>query len=206
LENDNTADHPTETSVLETAYDQTLEAWARASEIRDRETQGHSLRITALTLMLAREMGVPEEELPDIRRGALLHDIGKVGIPDSILQKPGLLSDEEWQTMRLHPKIGYELLAPVPFLQKANEIVYCHHERWDGMGYPRGISREQIPRSARIFSVADVWDSVRSDRPQRAAWSIAQSRTFIEARAGTQFDAEAVKAFSSLLHRGKWPT
>jgi putative nucleotidyltransferase with HDIG domain len=141
---------------LTLAYDTTLEGWARALELRDKETEGHTQRVTEMTLRLATAMGVPEAELVHVRRGALLHDIGKMGIPDSILLKPGPLSESEWEIMRMHPVYAYEMLSPIGYLRSALDIPYCHHEKWDGSGYPRGLAGEQIPLHARIFAVADV--------------------------------------------------
>src|SRR5207237_2840671 len=138
---------------LATTYDTTLEGWSRALDLRDRETEGHSRRVTEITLLLAAALGVPPDERVHIRRGALLHDIGKMGIPDSILHKPGPLTPDEWMVMRLHPLYAYELLEPIPFLRPALDIPYCHHERWDGSGYPRGLTGPAIPRAARIFAV-----------------------------------------------------
>ncbi|MEW6215220.1 MAG: HD domain-containing phosphohydrolase, partial [Nitrospirota bacterium] len=150
---------------LTLAYDTTLEGWSRALDMRDKETEGHTQRVTEMTLRLARAMGMSEAELVHVRRGALLHDIGKMGIPDSILNKPGPLTEEEWEIMRKHPVYAYELLYPITFLRAALDIPYCHHEKWDGTGYPRGIKGEQIPLAARIFAVVDVYDALRSERP-----------------------------------------
>jgi PAS domain S-box-containing protein len=183
---------------LTRAYDTTLEGWARALELRDKETEGHSQRVTQMTVRLARRMGVDEAELVHVRRGTLLHDIGKMGIPDSILLKPGPLTDDEWATMRQHPVFAYELLAPVAYLRPALDIPYCHHEKWDGSGYPRNLKGEQIPLAARIFAVVDVWDALCSDRPYRKAWSEEQVRAHIRSLAGTHFDPQIVEAFLSL--------
>jgi len=148
-----------------------------------------------MTMRLARSMGVPESELVHLRRGALLHDIGKMAIPDSILLKPGPLTDEEWEIMRLHPVYAYELLSPIPFLRPALDIPYCHHEKWDGTGYPRGLAGEQIPLAARIFSVVDVWDALRSDRPYRPAWSEERVLVHIHSLSHVHFDKRVVDAF-----------
>jgi putative nucleotidyltransferase with HDIG domain len=177
------------------AYDSTIEGWSRALDYRDKETEGHSQRVTELTLRLAREMGVNEEELVHVRRGALLHDIGKMGIPDSILLKAAALTDEEWKIMRLHPVYSYELLHPIEYLRTSLDIPYCHHEKWDGTGYPRGLKGEQIPLSARIFAVVDVWDALRSDRPYRPAWTEEKTKEYIGSLSGIQFDPEVVKVF-----------
>jgi len=180
---------------LALAYDATLEGWSRALDLRDRETEGHSQRVAEMTLRLARTMGVPEADLVHIRRGALLHDIGKMAVPDSILLKPGPLTDQEWEVMRRHPTYAYELLSPIAYLRAALDIPYCHHERWDGTGYPRGLKGEQIPLAARIFAVADVWDALRSDRPYRPAWSDERARQHIRDQASTHFDPLVVKTF-----------
>ncbi len=180
---------------LALAYDTTLEGWSRALDLRDRETEGHTERVTEITLRLAREMGIGDAELVHIRRGALLHDIGKMGIPDPILFKPGPLTDDEWKIMRQHPVFAYELLSPIEFLRPALDIPYCHHEKWDGTGYPRGLSGEQIPLAARLFAVVDVWDALRSDRPYRRAWSETQVREHIRSQAGSHFDPKITEVF-----------
>jgi len=177
------------------AYDLTIEGWSRALDLRDKETEGHTERVTELTLRLARVLGVPEADLVHLRRGALLHDIGKMGIPDGILLKPGPLTEEEWAIMRRHPVYAYELLSPVAYLRPALDIPYCHHEKWDGTGYPRGLKGEQIPLAARIFAVADVWDALCSDRPYRPAWTEEQAREYIEKEVGTHFDPKVAIAF-----------
>jgi HD-GYP domain-containing protein (c-di-GMP phosphodiesterase class II) len=184
---------------LAIANDATLEGWARALELRDQETEGHSREVTEMTLRLARRMGMNESELVHIRRGALLHDIGKMGIPDSILLKPGPLSDEEWALMRLHPVYAYQLLSPIPFLRPALDIPYCHHERWDGGGYPRGLRGEQIPLAARIFTVVDVWSALKANRPYRTAWDDARTWAYLSAQAGSLFDPKIVEVFIQLL-------
>jgi len=156
---------------LTLAYDATIEGWAQALELKDMETEGHSRRVVQLTMELAGRTGIRGKELAHIRRGALLHDIGKMGVPDSIIQKPGKLNDEEWQIMKQHPVFAYEWLSRIEYLQPALDIPYYHHEKWDGSGYPRGLEGEQIPLAARIFAIVDVWDALRSDRPYRKAWS-----------------------------------
>ncbi len=181
------------------AYESTLEGWANALELRDRETEGHSQRVTELTLRLARKMNVPEAELAHLRRGALLHDIGKLGVPDQILLKPGKLNAEEWQTMSLHPVFGYQWLANIPFLQRAAEIVYNHHEKWDGTGYPRHLKGEEIPLSARMFAVVDVWDALSNDRPYRPAWPREMILEYIRQSSGSHFDPKVVRAFFALF-------
>ncbi len=177
------------------AYDTTLEGWARALELRDKETIGHTQRVTDMTLLLAKAMKMTEAELVHVRRGALLHDIGKMGIPDNILLKPGPLTDEDWEIMRQHPLYAYEMLSPISYLRLALDIPYCHHERWDGSGYPRGLRGDQIPLAARIFAVADVWDALRSDRPYRPAMSNTEALAYITAHSGTHFDPEVIKVF-----------
>jgi PAS domain S-box-containing protein/putative nucleotidyltransferase with HDIG domain len=184
---------------LSIAYDATIEGWSAALDLRDKETEGHSQRVTDMTLKLARMMDVGDSELMQVRRGALLHDIGKLGIPDHILLKPDKLTDEEWQVMRKHPTYGYEMLCKIPYLQPALDIPYAHHEKWDGSGYPRGLKREQIPLVARIFAVVDVWDALTSDRPYRAAWSKARALEFIREQSGKHFDPQVVVAFLKLI-------
>jgi HD-GYP domain-containing protein (c-di-GMP phosphodiesterase class II) len=186
------------TADLSLAYDATIEGWSRALDLRDKETEGHTQRVVGMTLQLARAFGLREEQLVHVRRGALLHDIGKMGVPDGILLKPGKLTDEEWVLMRRHPQLAYEMLAPIEYLKPALDIPYCHHEKWDGTGYPRGLKGEQIPLAARLFAVVDVWDALRSDRPYRPAWSEEETRAHIRAGAGTHFDPRVVEAFARL--------
>ena len=183
---------------LALAYDTTLDGWSRALDLRDRETEGHTRRVAEMTLRLARALGVPDSELVHLRRGALLHDIGKMAIPDSVLLKPGPLTEEEWQIMRQHPLTAYELLSSIAFLRPALDIPYCHHERWDGTGYPRGLRGGQIPFAARIFAVADAYDAMRSDRPYRPAMSDEEARRRITEQPGKQFDPQVVEAFIRL--------
>ncbi len=180
---------------LSLAYNTTIEGWSRAMDLRDKETEGHSQRVTDLTLRIAKELGVKEEELVHIRRGALLHDLGKIGIPDNILLKPGKLTEEEWEIMKMHPVIAYDMLNPIEYLRPALDIPYCHHEKWDGTGYPRGLKREEIPLAARIFAVVDVWDALRSDRPYRPAWPKEKVIEHIRSLQGTHFDPKAVEVF-----------
>lgn len=177
------------------AYDSTLEGWSGALDLRDKETEGHSQRVTSETVRLARHMGLPDKEIVLIRRGVLLHDIGKMGIPDAILLKPGPLSDEEWIVMKKHPTYAYELLSPIAFLRPALDIAYAHHEKWDGSGYPRGLAGEQIPLSARLFAVVDVWDALCSDRPYRKGWPIERVLDHIRDSGGSHFDPQVVHAF-----------
>lgn len=182
------------------AYDQTIEGWSRALDLRDKETEGHSQRVTQLTLTLAKAAGLEEEKLTHIRRGALLHDIGKLGIPDSILLKPSRLDEDEWELMRQHPQMAYDMLYPIEYLRPAIEIPYCHHEKWDGSGYPRGLKGEEIPLSARLFAVVDVWDALTSERPYRPAWSAEQALAYLREQAGKHFDPQAVELFLRIHH------
>jgi putative nucleotidyltransferase with HDIG domain len=183
---------------LALAYDTTLEGWSHALDMRDKETEGHTQRVTELTVRLARAFGMSDGELVHVRRGALLHDIGKMGIPDSILLKPGPLDDAEWALMRQHPVLAYNLLSPIPYLRPAIDVPYCHHEKWDGSGYPRGLKREQIPLCARIFTVIDVWDALRSDRPYRPAWPEQKVRDHIRTGSGTHFDPAVIVVFEQM--------
>jgi PAS domain S-box-containing protein len=188
---------------LSEAYDTTLEGWARALELRDKETLGHSRRVTDLTLRLARRLGVGESELTHIRRGVLLHDIGKMGVPDVLLKKNGPLTDQEWIEMRKHPQYAYELLHPITYLRPALDIPYSHHEKWDGSGYPRGLKGTHIPLAARIFAVADVYDALSYDRPYRAAWPRQNVLDYLREQSGAHFDPETVEAFLNLLQDNK---
>ncbi len=180
---------------LSIAYETTLEGWSRALDYRDKETEGHSRRVTETAVKIAQAMGMNSEELVHARRGALLHDIGKLGIPDSILLKPGKLTEEEMEVIKKHPILALELLSPIPFLKNALDIPYCHHEKWNGTGYPRGLKGEQIPLAARIFSVVDVYDALMSDRPYRPAWSKEKTTEYIRGLAGIQFDPAVVDKF-----------
>ncbi|MCS6910109.1 MAG: GAF domain-containing protein [Anaerolineales bacterium] len=180
---------------LAQAYDATLEGWARALELRDEATKGHTRRVTEMAVELARAMGMNEEELIRLRRGALLHDIGKMGIPDSILLKPDKLTDEEWKIMRQHPTYAHDMLEPIAYLRPALDIPYCHHEKWDGTGYPRGLKGEEIPLGARIFAVVDVWDALTSDRPYRPALPEEQALAYIREQSGKHFDPQVVEMF-----------
>ncbi|HRJ75137.1 MAG TPA: HD domain-containing phosphohydrolase, partial [Anaerolineales bacterium] len=184
---------------LTLAYDKTIEGWSKALDLRDRETEGHTRRVTDLTLKLAQYLGLTRTEIINLRRGALLHDIGKIGIPDHILLKPGKLTDDEWVIMRQHPQYAYDMLASVEYLRPALEIPYCHHEKWDGTGYPRGLKGEEIPISARIFAVGDVWDALTSHRPYRLAWSKEQALEFIKSQSGIHFDPKIVEAFLKVI-------
>ncbi len=186
---------------LQKAYDATLEGWANALELRDSETQGHSVRVTQKTLELARVMGITDGDLDHVRRGALLHDIGKMGIPDAVLQKPGPLTAEEWTVMKRHPEYAYRLLSPIDYLRPALDIPYCHHERWDGTGYPRGLKGEDIPLSARIFTVVDVYDALGTDRPYRPAFSMDKINAYLTDNAGSHFDPGVLEAFNRMISR-----
>jgi len=184
---------------LSLAYDATIEGWARAMELRDKETEGHSQRVTEMTIVMARAFGIKDEEIVHLQRGALLHDIGKMGIPDQILLKPASLSDEEWIVMRQHPQFAYDMLLPVAYLRRALEIPYSHHERWDGKGYPQGLKGAQIPLAARIFSVVDVFDALTNDRPYRKAWSVEKTLEYIKRQSGKRFDPQVVETFLRLF-------
>jgi putative nucleotidyltransferase with HDIG domain len=181
------------------AYDHTLEGWSMALELRDQDTEGHTRRVAELTLELSQLMGYESGELVHIRRGALLHDIGKMGIPDSILLKPGALSSEEWSVMRRHPEFAYQLLWPIEYLRPAISIPYSHHEWWNGNGYPQGLTGEDIPLPARIFAVIDVWDAMRSDRPYRKAVAESEVCEYLLESKGVHFDGRVVEAFFELL-------
>jgi PAS domain S-box-containing protein len=187
---------------LTRAYDATIEGWAKAIELRDSETEGHSRRVVKLTLQLAMRMGVSGELLLNIRRGSLLHDIGKMAIPDLILMKPSALSDQEWVVMREHPAHAFQMLSPIGYLLGALDIPYCHHERWDGTGYPRGLKEEDIPLAARIFAVVDVWDALQSDRPYRPAWSEQQALQYIRENSGSHFDPQVAAEFIQMIESG----
>lgn len=184
---------------LAMAYDATLEGWVRGLDLRDKETEGHTQRVAEMTVRLAAVLGVPEADLVHVHRGALLHDIGKIGVPDAILHKPGPLTDEEWVVMRRHPVYAHEMLSRIAFLRPALDIPYSHHEKWDGTGYPQGLRGEQIPLAARIFAVADVWDALLSDRPYRRAWDGEKVLEHIREQAGRHFDPRVVEAFLGLF-------
>ncbi len=177
------------------AYDSTLEGWARALELKDMETEGHSRRVTEMTMHLAKAIGMDKDQLAHLYRGALLHDIGKMGVPDSILNKPGPLTDEEWVIMHQHPVYAHEMMKPIDYLRPALDIPYCHHEKWDGSGYPRGLKGEDIPIAARIFAIVDVWDALNSDRPYRKAWPKKKVITYIKEQSGKHFDPQVVEVF-----------
>jgi len=188
---------------LEEAYDTTLEGWAKALELRDKETEGHSRRVTETTLAVARAMGFSEGEILHIRRGSILHDIGKMGIPDQILRKEGPLTDEERQIVLKHPDTAYNLLKQIPYLEKALEIPHSHHEKWDGTGYPRGLKGEEIPLSARIFAIIDVWDALSSDRPYRKAWTREKVVEYLKNDIGKHFDPRVADVFLAMVEKGE---
>ena len=181
------------------AYDATIAGWSHALDLRDKETEGHSQRVTDLAETLARMEGISESDLVYMRRGALLHDIGKLGVPDSILLKPDKLTDEEWAIMRKHPQYAHDMINPIEYLRPSLDIPYCHHEKWDGTGYPRGLKGEEIPLTARIFAVTDVWDALISDRPYRPAWDEQKALEYIREQSGKHFDPHVVELFNQLM-------
>lgn len=185
-------------AALKSAYDSTLEGWSRALEIRDKETQGHSNRVTDMTMKLGKSLGLDEASLEDLYRGALLHDIGKMAIPDSVLMKKSSLDDNERELMQTHPKIAYDMLSKISFLEPALVIPAYHHEWWNGDGYPYGLHGEQIPIAARIFAIVDVWDALLSDRPYRKAWSKDETMKYLHEQSGSQFDPRIVDTFMKL--------
>ena len=187
------------------AYEATLEGWIRAVDLRDRETEGHSRRVVGLAVTLAGELGVCAEKLVHVRRGALLHDVGKMALPDSVLRNPGELNEEEQALMRRHPEHAWEMLKGVDFLRPALEIPLCHHERWDGTGYPRGLKGEEIPLAARLFAVVDVWDALRYDRAYRPGWPAEKVKAHLRGEAGKHFDPAVVPAFLRILERDGEP-
>ena len=184
---------------LRESYDLTLQGWARALEYRDGETAGHTRRVTELSVALAQSLGLSAEEIRNLQRGAYLHDIGKMAIPDNILLKPGPLTEEEWKFMRQHPVRAREFISEIPYLQPAIQVAYSHHERWDGNGYPQGLRGEQIPLPARVFTVIDNWDALNSDRPYRKAWPREKVIAYIKENAGSIFDPEVVEAFLGIV-------
>ena len=186
---------------LNESYDKTLEGWAKALEYRDIETAGHTRRVTEMAVALARRLNCSREEIVSIRRGAYLHDIGKMAIPDYILQKPGPLDETERKLMQRHPELALHFIADIPFLQSAAVIPHCHHEYWDGSGYPNGLKGEAIPFLARIFTVVDHWDALRSDRPYRKAWTPAQALSHLEANAGKIYDPRIVATFLPIAQK-----
>ena len=181
------------------AYDTTLAGWAKALELRDKETHGHTNRVTELTMDLARFIGISKADLVHLRRGVLLHDIGKMGVPNEILHKEGPLNDEEWIEMRKHPQYAFDLLYPITFLRPSLDIPYSHHEWWDGTGYPQKLKGEEIPLPARIFAVVDVWDALLSNRPYRQAWDNTRVTNYLREQAGTHFDPNIVEVFLKMM-------
>jgi putative two-component system response regulator len=181
------------------AYEATIEGLSHALDLRDRETEGHSHRVTELTVKLAQALKMNEEAIMHIRRGALLHDMGKIGIPDSILHKPAILTDDEWTVMRRHPEFAFEMLSAIEYLRPSLDIPFSHHEKWDGTGYPRGLKGEEIPMVARLFAVADVWDALTSNRPYRPAWTEEQALAYIREQSGKHFDPKVVELFFEVI-------
>ncbi len=187
---------------LESAYDATIEGWSLALELRDRETQGHTQRVTSLALRFGHRLGLSEQELKHLRRGVLLHDIGKMAIPDAILHKPGPLTAEEWQEMKRHPEYAYQMLKNIAYLKPALVVPYCHHELWDGSGYPRGLRGEEIPLLARIFTIVDVWDSLCHDRVYRPGLDAQTVIAYLREQAGKKFDPNLVEVFLEMIEDG----
>jgi putative two-component system response regulator len=181
------------------AYEATIEGLSLALDLRDRETEGHSRRVTDLTIKLAHALNMSDEEIMHLRRGSLLHDMGKIGIPDSILQKPDKLTDEEWVVMRKHPKLAYDMLHHIEYLRPALDIPFNHHEKWDGSGYPSGRKGEEIPMVARLFAIADVWDALTSNRPYRPAWTGEEALNYIRDQSGKHFDPQVVDLFFKVI-------
>lgn len=184
---------------LALAYDTTLEGWSTALEMRDPEAVGHSQRIMTMAVRLAELLKMPEQEIVHLRRGALLHDVGKLAIPDSILHKSGPLTDEEWTIIRQHPQNSYDMLYPIAYLRPSLDVVFSHHEWWDGSGYPRGLKGEEIPFGARIFAIVNVWDAMSRVRPYRAAVPRREALAAMRQRAGTQFDPNLLEVFFTML-------
>mgnify|MGYP001218919931 CR=1 FL=1 len=190
-------------SRLQEAYEKTIEGWVRALDLRDRETEGHTQRVTELTLRVAAKLGFSDEEMVHIKRGALLHDMGKMAIPDEILQKPGPLDEEEWKKMRQHPVYAFEMLSNISYLHPALEIPFFHHERWDGSGYPRGLKGEEIPLAARMFAIVDVWDALSSDRPYRKKLPRNEVIAYLREKSGTLFEPRLVDIFLEMIETEK---
>jgi putative two-component system response regulator len=182
------------------SYEKTIEGWVNAIDIRDQETEGNSARLIELTLKFAQKAGIPQGQMEHIRRGTLLHDVGNMGIPDQILLKHGKLTEEEWAVVRKHPVNAHEWLSAIEYLGPALDIPYCHHEKWDGSGYPRGLRGEEIPLEARLFAIVDVWVALISRRPFRAAWSRSEALNYIKQNSGTHFDPALVEIFLSLMN------
>jgi HD-GYP domain-containing protein (c-di-GMP phosphodiesterase class II) len=180
--------------------DATIDGWSHALALRDEDTSAHTERVTELVTRLSRRIGLPEDMINVLRRGARLHDIGKMGIPDKILLKPGPLDDDDWMLMQKHPLFAFEMLHAIPFVAGALDVPYCHHERWDGTGYPRGLKGDNIPLLTRIFSVVDVWDALCSDRPYRPAWPRSRAIQYLVEQSGRQFDPYMITAFLDMIH------
>lgn len=187
-------------NALALAYDSTIEGWGKALELRDQETEGHTQRVTEMTMRLCRALGMDEESCIQARRGALLHDIGKMAISDEILLNTGSFTDKERQIMQKHPVYAFQMLAHIDYLRPALDIPYCHHEKWDGTGYPRGLKGDEIPMAARIFAVADIWDALTNDRRYHEAWTKNETRDHIQSLSGTHLDPQVVKKFLQM----KW--
>jgi HD-GYP domain-containing protein (c-di-GMP phosphodiesterase class II) len=183
---------------LRVAYDEIIGGWARAMDMRDQQSEGHTQRVAALTVRAGRAMGMPEDALVHVHRGALLHDIGTILIPDGVLLKRGPLTDDEWEMVRRHPEYAHTLLSPITHLRLAIDIPYCHHEKWDGTGYPRQLKGDEIPLPARIFSIVDVWDALCSERPHRPAWTRDEAREYVTDHVGRDFDPESAEVFLNL--------
>ena len=181
------------------AYDATIEGWSKAMDLRDHETEGHTLRVTSMSMALAQKMGLTEAAIAHIRRGALLHDIGKMGIPDGILLKPGLLTAEERTIIQHHPRYAFDMLRSIGYLRPALEIPHYHHEKWDGSGYPYGLKAADIPLAARMFAIIDVYDALTSDRPYRRAWSEPEANAYIAEQSGKHFDPDLAPIFLDYL-------
>ena len=193
----------TSIDLLSDVFDKMIDGWSRLLSLRDDETAGHSDRVMELSVRLAGRMGFSKSELVFVRWGALLHDIGKMGVPDNILLKPGPLSSSEWEVMRRHPAYAHNSLKHIEFLNPALDIPYCHHEKWDGTGYPQGLKGEEIPLAARIFAVVDVWDALRSDRPYRPGWTEEKTIAYIEEQAGHHFDSHVVIHFLDMMREDR---
>jgi HD-GYP domain-containing protein (c-di-GMP phosphodiesterase class II) len=184
---------------LEKAYESTLQGWSKALELRDQETEDHCHRVEELTIKLSCRMGIKEPELTQIRYGVYLHDIGKIGIPDSILKKTSSLNDEQWKIMRMHPLYAYNILNQIEYLALSIDIPYCHHEKWDGTGYPRNLKQEEIPLAARIFAIVDVWDAITHDRIYHSAWDREKAVKYIKEQSGKHFDPHVVEVFIKMI-------
>jgi len=187
---------------LRLAYDATIAGWSRALDLRDHDTEGHTQRVADMTVRLARAFGLGEQAIVQIRRGALLHDMGKLGVPDAILLKPSRLTTAERKLMLRHPQYAYEMLSPIAYLSLALDIPRCHHEKWDGTGYPRGLAGEEIPLAARLFAVVDVWDALSNNRPYRKRWPQKKTLDYIRGQSGKHFDPRVVDVFLRLMREG----